>query len=208
MNNLDILNEIYHQGENITDWALQQFRQHYGDEKISTWDIFYYVYAVLHHPEYRSRFAENLKRELPRIPFMSEFKPFAEAGKKLAELHLQYETVAPYKLAYEWAAGKPVSYRVEKMRLNKDKSALTVNNALTLRGIPAEAFEYRLGNRSALDWVIDQYQVKTDSKSGMGSDPNGWSEDEKYIVELVGRVVAVSVQTVAIVKTLAGYPLG
>ncbi len=97
----------------------------------------------------------------------------------------------------------PVSYRVEKMRLNKDKNAIQINDTLTLRGIPAEAFEYRLGNRSALDWVIDQYQVSTDKRSGITRDPNGYSDDERYIVDLVERVVRVSVETVGIVRELA-----
>ncbi|MBZ0315577.1 MAG: hypothetical protein K8L91_04095, partial [Anaerolineae bacterium] len=136
------------------------------------------------------------------------FWAFAEAGRQLAALHLNYETVTPYALEYRWASGKPISYRVEKMRLNKEKTELKVNESLTLAGIPAAAFEYRLGNRSALDWVIDQYQVKEDKRSGITSDPNMYSEDERYIVELVGRVVAVSVQTVAIVNGLPGLGVG
>lgn len=187
--------------ENITDWALTQFRDHYSDPEISKWDIFYYVYVVLHHPDYRAKFADNLKRELPRIPFAPDFRSFADAGRKLADLHLNYETVEPYKLKWIEANGKPLSYRVEKMRLNKDKSAVTVNDSLTLAGIPPEAFDYKLGNRSALDWVIDQYQVTTDKRSGITSDPNR-ADDERYIVDLVGRVVAVSVATVDIVKAL------
>lgn len=192
--------------ENITDWALEQFRAHYADPTITKWDIFYYVYSLLHHPAYRERYADNLKRELPRIPYAPDFKAFAAAGHQLADLHLNYETVTPYPLTYQWAKGKPVDYRVEKMRLAKDKTALVVNPSLTLAGIPAAAFAYKLGNRSALDWVIDQYQVKTDKRSGITSDPNRYSDDEKYIVELVGRVVAVSVATARIVAELAASP--
>lgn len=187
--------------ENITDWALAQFRDHYSDQAISKWDIFYYVYGVLHHPSYREKFADNLKRELPRIPFTPEFRAFAEAGHKLAELHLKYEEVAPYKLDWIEAKDVPFSYRVEKMKLSKDKTQLMVNESLILAGIPPEAFNYRLGNRSALDWVIDQYQVSTDKRSGITSDPNR-EDDERYIVDLVGRVVTVSVETVQIVKGL------
>ncbi len=203
--------------ENITDWALKQFQAHYGDESISKWDIFYYVYALLHHPGYRARYADNLKRELPRIPFVPPlpdaqaegsgvrvFQAFSEAGKKLADLHLNYETVKPYEL--EWVAKNPISYRVEKMRLSKDKTAIQVNDTLTLKGIPPETFEYRLGNRSALDWVIDQYQVSTDKRSGITSDPNGYSDDERYIVNLVERVVRVSLETVQIVRGLEKLP--
>jgi very-short-patch-repair endonuclease len=175
-----------------------------GVRVITKWDIFYYVYGLLHHPAYRQRYADNLKRELPRIPFAPDFWAFADAGRKLADLHLNYETVEPYEL--EWVTTPPVSYHVEKMRLNKDKTVLTVNPTLTLQGIPPEAYEYRLGNRSALEWVIDQYQVSEDKRSGIVSDPNGYSDDERYIVNLVERVVRVSVETVEIVRGLAALP--
>ncbi|MBL8133863.1 MAG: DEAD/DEAH box helicase [Anaerolineae bacterium] len=190
--------------ENITDWALAQFREHYGDDQISKWDIFYYVYALLHHPAYREKYAANLKRDLPRIPYAPDFHGFARAGRRLAALHLDYETVEPYPLDYAWKPGKPITWRVEKMKLTPDRAALVVNDSLTLRGIPAQAFDYRLGSRSALDWVIDQYQVKTDKRSGITSDPNRYSDDERYIAQIVGRVVRVSVETVGIVAGLPG----
>ena len=126
---------------------------------------------------------------------------FADAGKKLAELHLNYEDHEPFDLKYVETPGVPLDYRVEKMKLGADKTSLKVNESLTLAGIPPEVFEYRLGNRSALDWVIDQYRVTEDSRSGIVSDPNR-ENDEDYIVKLVGRVVAVSVETVKIVKGL------
>ena len=188
--------------ENITDWALKQFRDHYKDNKISKLDIFYYVYAALHLPEYRDKFADNLKKELPRIPFLADFRPCSEAGKRLAEFHLGYERLEPWPLEWVHAAGKPLSYRVEKMKLDKDKTCLTVNESLALANIPPEAFDYRLGNRSALEWVIDQYQVSEDKRSGITSDPNR-PDDEEYIVRLVGQVVRVSVETVRIVSELS-----
>lgn len=188
--------------ENITDWALKQFRDHYKDRKIDKWAIFYYVYGLLHHGGYRQKYEGNLKRELPRIPFAPEFRPFAKAGEKLARLHLDYEKLKPWDLGFVETPGIPLSYRVEdKMRLSKDKLRLTVNPSLTLAGIPAETFEYRLGNRTALEWVIDQYQVSTDKRSGIVSDPNR-EDDEQYIVRLVGQVVRVSLETVQIVKDL------
>jgi very-short-patch-repair endonuclease len=234
--------------ENITDWALAQFRAHYADDTITKWDIFYYVYALLHHPGYRERYADNLKRELPRIPFVpkalsaltlnpspkgeglsedssllpsplgdglgmratgvmtnSGFWAFADAGRALAKLHLEYESVEPHPL--KWIVHKePISYRVEKMRLSKDKTSLKVNDTLTLDGIPPEVYEYKLGNRSALDWIIDQYQVTTDKRSGITSDPNGYSDDPQYIVRLVERIVTVSLETVRIVRGLAALP--
>ncbi len=119
----------------------------------------------------------------------------------MADLHLNYESLEPWPLEWIEAEGVPLDYRVEKMRLSKDKTQLVVNDSLTLGRIPPETFEYRLGNRSALDWVIDQYRVKTDKRSGITSDPNN-PDDEEYIVRLVGQVVRVSVETVKIVKGL------
>ncbi len=187
--------------ENITDWGFHRFQKHYHDDAITKEDIFYYVYGVLHHPGYRSKYADNLKRELPHIPFAPDFRAFSEAGRKLATLHLEYEQMPEYRLDMAVDQSKPLSYRVEKMRLSKDKTALKVNDSITLRGIPEAAFDYRLGNRSALEWVIDQYQVKEDKRSGIVSDPNN-PDDPKYIVRLVGQVIQVSVETAKIVKGL------
>src|SRR4029077_1172345 len=118
----------------------------------------------------------------------SGFWAFATAGKQLTGLHLNYEQLAPYPLQFLETEGVPLTYRIEdKMRLSKDKSAVTVNPSLTLAGIPPETFDYRLGNRSALEWVIDQYQVSTEKRSGIKSDPNR-PDDEQYIVRLVGQV--------------------
>jgi predicted helicase len=191
--------------ENITDWALNQFRDHYQDKKIDKWAIFHYVYGLLHHVGYREKFADNLKRELPRIPLAPDFWAFAQAGQKLAALHLDYEKLKPWDLEFVESPGVPLSYRVEdKMRLSKDKLRLTVNRSLTLAGIPPEAFNYRLGNRSALEWFVDQYQVSTDKRSGITSDPNR-EDDPEYIVRLVGQVIRVSMETVAIVNALPAY---
>ena len=200
---------------NITDYALDQFRRHYNDPAISKWDIFYYVYGLLHHPGYRERYALDLKRNLPRIPFAPAFRPYADAGELLADLHLNYESADRYPL--DWASTrKPVSYRVEKM-LPKGKvdsaegnykvyHTLKYNDTLTLRGIPERAFAYRLGNRSALDWIVDQYRVKTDKRSGITHDPNGYSDDPQYILQLIERVITVSLRTVHIVEGLSKLP--
>ncbi len=193
--------------ENITDWALTEFRRHYGDDRISKWDIFYYVYAVLHHPTYCTRYAANLKRELPHIPYTPDFHSFANAGKRLAEIHVNYEQQPEYPLKWIENTDVPLNWRVEKMRLSKDKTQLIYNDFLTLSGIPSSAFEYRLGNRSALDWVIDQYQFKTDKRSGIVNDPNRL-DDEQYIVRLIGQVIAVSLETVQIVGSLPSVGIG
>lgn len=190
--------------ENVTEWALGKFREAYGPEA-SRRDIFYYVYAVLHHPVYRERYAENLKRELPRIPLApsAAFRGFVQAGERLAGLHLKYEEIEPYPLEFLQNRDVPVSWRVTKMRLAPDKASLVVNEWLTLAGIPPECFEYRLGNRSALEWVIDQYQVRTDRRSGITSDPNR-PDDPEYIVRLVGQVIRVSLETQRIIAGLPG----
>ena len=187
--------------ENITDWALEQFRTHYQDPKITKWDIFHYTYALLHHPHYRQRYAANLKRELPRIPLAPEFHPFAIAGKRLTEIHINYEQQPEYRLKHIENKDLPIDWRVEKMRLSKDKTQIKYNDFLTLTGIPPETFEYKLGNRSALDWIIDQYQVSTDKRSGITNDPNRL-DDEEYIVRLIKQVITVSLETVKIVKGL------
>ena len=190
--------------ENITDWALAEFRDHYGDDTISKWDIFHYNYALLHHPTYREKYEMNLKRDLPHIPFAEDFWGFVTAGAELADLHVNYESCPKYDgLRYIETPGMPIDWSVERMRLLKDKTQLKYNDFLTLDGIPAEAFEYRLGNRSALEWVVDQYRVKTDKRSGIVNDPNRASEP-RYIVDLIGRVIHVSLRTVGIVGGLPG----
>ncbi len=190
--------------ENVTDWALDQFRTHYKNKKISKWDVFYYVYGLLHHAGYREKFTDNLKRELPRIPLAPDFPAFSAAGQELAKLHLDYEQLEPWPLVWLETPGVALSYHVEKMKLAKDKKSLVVNPWLTLAGIPPETFDYRLGNRSALDWVIDQYQISEDKRSGIRSDPNR-PDDPEYIVRLVGQVVRVSIETVRIVKGLPPF---
>ena len=193
--------------ENITDWALTQFREHYRDEKITEWDIFHYTYALLHHPAYRDRYQMNLKRDLPHIPFAPEFWEFVEAGRRLAEIHVHYEDQPQYKLDLIETPDMPLDWRVEQMKFSKDKTRIRYNDFLTLARIPAEAFQYRLGNRSALEWVVDQYRVKTDRRSGIENDPNR-ADDGEYIVDLIRKVISVSLETVEIVEELSMLEIG
>ena len=132
---------------------------------------------------------------------MKDFAAFARAGRQLAKWHLEYESVTPWPLKWVETPGVPLSYEVTKMKLSKDKTTLNVNDSLTLADIPPEVQRYRLGNRSALEWVVDQYQVSEDARSGIKSDPNRL-DDPEYIVRLVGQVVRVSVETVKIVEAL------
>jgi predicted helicase len=182
----------------LKDSAVAQLRQRYSDDSITKEDVFHYLYALLHHPEYRERYAANLKRELPRIPFAPDFAAFAQAGKELAHLHVEYESLDPWPLEFVENKDVPYSERVAKMKLSADRQSLKVNESITLTGIPAEAFEYRLGSRSALEWVVDQYQVKGES------DPNR-EDDPGYIVRLAGQVIRVSVETLRIVRALPNY---
>ena len=193
--------------ENITDWALRQFQEHYRDKQITKWDIFHYTYALLHHPVYRERYQVNLKRDLPHIPFAPAFWEFVEAGRRLAEIHVHYEDQPQYKLDLIETEGMSLDWGVERMRFSKDKTQIRYNDFLTLDGIPAEAFRYRLGNRSALEWVVDQYRVKTDRRSGIVNDPNR-VDDETYIVDLIRKVIGVSLETVGIVEGLSRLESG
>ncbi|KAB2928072.1 MAG: DEAD/DEAH box helicase [Candidatus Contendobacter sp.] len=186
--------------ENITDWALIHFCHHYRDSAIGKWDIFHYAYGLLHHSDYRRKYAANLRRELPRIPLVPDFWAFARAGQALAELHVHYEQQPAYPLKIQ-ATAQPLRWDVQKMKLNKEKTALIYNETLTLAGIPPGAFDYRLGNRSALDWIIDQYQTKTDPRSGIVNDPHR-PDEPRYIIELIQKVIYVSVETVRIIEAL------
>jgi predicted helicase len=187
--------------ENLTHWALDAFRQHYQDTDISKWDIFYYIYGLLHHAEYRQKYAVNLKRELPRILYVPDLWTYSQIGKQLAELHIHYEKQPEFPLTRIYAPGQPHQWEVKKMRLNKERTAIFYNDWLTLSGIPPEVFEYRLGNRSALEWVIEQYQIKTDARSGIVNDPNDY-ENPQAIIKLIGQVIQVSLETVKMVKGL------
>ncbi len=142
--------------------------------------------------------------DLPHIPLLHNIEAFQSCtriGKQLMALHLQYELAKEYPLQWVENQDVPFSWHVEKMRLTPDRSSLVVNQSLTLSGIPSECFAYRLGNRSALEWVIDQYQVSQDKRSGIVSDPNN-PEGEEYIVRLVGKVITVSLETVQFVNEL------
>ena len=191
--------------ENITDWALTKFRSHYQDDTITKWDIFHYNYGLLHHPDYREKYEANLKRDLPHIPFAEDFRGFAEAGARLADIHVNYESQPECdRLKFIQNPDMPLDWRVEKMKLSRDKTQIVYNNFLTIDGIPAQAFEYRLGTRSALEWVIDQYRVKTDKRSGIVNDPNR-ADDPQYIVKLIGKVITVSLETVDIIENLPAF---
>lgn len=197
----------YRRLDNVTDGILNDYQKSLGS-RVTKDEIFHYVYGVLHSPDYRARFGADLTKMLPRIPKVSDFDLFADAGRRLAELHLNYETVEPFPLKEERAVD--ANHRVEKMRYGKtgrltDKTKVIYNSDITISGVPLEAHEYMLGSRSAIDWIVERYQVKTDKSSGIVNDPNDWAEgdgDPRYILDLLARIVTVSVETVKIVKSL------
>ncbi|WP_030404974.1 MULTISPECIES: DEAD/DEAH box helicase [unclassified Streptomyces] len=203
----------YERVDNVTDAALYDFRKSYGSATISKDDIFYYTYGLLHSGQYRDRFAADLKKSLPRIPKVRDFQGFVEAGRKLADLHINYEQVEPYggiveKVSGDTSATPPTElYRVAKLKIPKakgqpDRSTIVYNHRVTLTNIPEEAYRYQLGARSAIEWIIDRYQVKVDKASKITNDPNDWSDDPRYIIDLLKRIVTVSLQTMKIVDGL------
>lgn len=205
----------YRRVDNITDGILAHYQQAFGDG-VSKDDVFFYVYGVLHSPQYRTRYAADLKRMLPRIPLSgsrADFESFTTAGRELSDLHISYEEVEPYPLHETHPIGVESweLYRVTKMRWDKtSKRSLIYNQHITLSDIPAEAHDYMLGSRSALEWLIDRYQVKTDKASGIVNDPNDWGRehgDPRYVIDLVKRVTRVSVETMRIVRGLPELPL-
>ena len=165
-------------------------KAHYENDAITKWAYLPLRLCATATPGYRDRYAANLKRELPRIPFAPEFRIFARAGKKLTELHIGYENVDEFHLQRIEKRDVPFSLRVEKMKLTPNRRELIYNESLTLSGIPPEVFDYKLGNRSALEWVIDQYRISPDGQS----DPNR-PDDEDYILRLIGQVITVSLET-------------
>ena len=205
----------YVQRENIPDAILAKFQETYTASKgasITKEDIFYYVYGILHSTEYKSRFDSDLKKMVPRIPFTQDFWAFSKAGRELAHWHLNYETIEPFALQQtgELDLGDPTYYQVQKMQFAKkgkevDKTTINVNSRLRLSGIPMEAYDYIVNGKSAIDWVMERYQITVDKDSGIRNDPNAWaieSDQPDYIVNLVKRVVRVSMETVKLVKAL------
>lgn len=203
----------YTRRDGITDWILSTARKQYGS-KVTKEDIFYYVYGILHSPAYRKVFAVDLKKMLPRLPLVDnrdDFRAFSAAGRALAELHLNYETIEPYKDAkVTLDPNAYINYRVEKMRFGKngkevDKSTIIYNNQITISKIPFKAYDYVLNGKSAIDWIMERYAVTTDNKSGIRNDPNDWAaehNDEKYILNLLLRIITVSLETCKIVASL------
>lgn len=216
--------EKYIRRDAISDFIYEQAKKQYG-KNVTKEDIFYYVYGFLHSKEYREMFANDLKKMLPRLPLLEEVKDFwafSKAGRQLADLHLNYETVAPYPgvvtlysplnvVGTMSQAGKEemeyLNYRVEKMRFPKkgQKDAIIYNSQIVIENIPAKAYEYVINGKSAIEWIMERYQITTHKDSGITNNPNDWSKEvgnPRYILDLMLSIINVSVQTVDIVEGL------
>jgi len=212
----------YRRRDAITDAILKAFREAY-EKKVTKEDIFYYVYGILHSPEYRQRFAADLKKMLPRIPLTKEtadFWAFSKAGRDLAEWHLNYETVELWPLVEhvdKLGLDPWEQFKVKKMTFARpsaeqkaegekwDKTRIIYNSHLTISHIPLEAYEYVVNGKSAIEWIMERYQVTRDKDSGIVNDPNDWCKEHdqpRYIVDLIARVARVSIETMKIVNSL------
>ena len=197
---------IRHDG--ITDFIHQQAKEKYG-HKVTKEDIFYYVYGILHSEDYRTKFAADLKKMLPRIPLVDktdDFWAFSNAGRDLAKLHLNYEDQAPLS-SVKVSGEENGNFKVTKMKFKskEDKSEIVYNDSIKVSNIPAEAYEYVINGKSAIEWILDRYQVTINKDSQIKNDPNDWAEEHnkpRYILDLLLSVISLSVATVKIVKSL------
>ena len=217
-NQIPVILDGYRRVDNVTDATLASYREHYKDAGITKEDIFFYVYALLHHPEYRERYEDDLKKMLPHIPRAAGFHTYASVGRELADLHVNYERVEPYPSVQEEAslhapADPWERYRIgeRKMRFpklgrrDKDFTRLEYNEYVILVGIPEQAQGYSISGRSPLEWIIDRYHVKTDKASGIVNDPNDFLREQgrpDAVVDLIKRLVTVSMHTQELVASL------
>lgn len=200
--------ETYRKRYAISDTALHRFKTVYGN-RITKEDIFYYIYAVLHSKDYISAYEDNLAKEMVRIPTLEKFPKYVDIGKKLAELHLNYETpVNASELGLEITVNKE-DYSVNKMRFRKigkenDKSTIIFNDHITIGNIPEKAYKYVVNGRSAVEWIMESYRIKTDKDSGITDDPNTYG-DNKYIFNLLISVINVSLKTLDLIDSMPEY---
>ena len=198
-------NEDYRRHSGISDFILQRAREEYGP-KVTHEDVFFYVYGLLHSPDYRKRFSSDLKKTLARIPLVAtaqDFKAFVKAGRKLADLHLNYET-GPLCSQLIITGDKTNNLKVSKMRFpsKDDKGTILFNDSIKIENIPMAAYEYVVNGKSAIEWVMERYAVTTNADSGIVNDPNLWSDNPRYILDLVSRVIQMSVETQKLVASL------
>lgn len=203
--------ERYTRKDGISDFIHQKAIVQYGGD-VTKEDIFYYVYGILHSPEYRKRFVDDLKKSLPRLPLVKnkgDFEIFSRAGRALADLHLNYENRKPPKTVYVIGA-ESGNFHVEKMRFGgkgkeKDKTLIQYNSSIRIENIPLNAYEYIVNGKSAIEWIMERYAISTDKASGIVNDPNDWAIEHnqpRYILDLVLSIITVSIETMRIVHSL------
>ena len=190
-------------GQQYHPVGLQQVREHYGDAGITPEEIFAYTYAVLHDPAYREEYAVDLLREFPRLPFYRDFHRWAEMGQRLLDLHIGFESAEPYPLERHDREG--VDPRRAILRADKEQGTITLDERTTLSGVPSKAWEYRLGSRSALEWVLDQYKERKPRDPTIRERFNNYrfSDHKERVIDLLQRVCTVSVETMEIVDGMA-----
>ncbi|HCQ22027.1 MAG: DNA methyltransferase [Aphanizomenon flos-aquae LD13] len=191
--------------DNITDWGLKQIQTHYQDTTITKIDIFHYTYAVLHNPAYRTKYELNLKREFPRLPYYENFPKWVNWGKQLMEIHINYETVTPYNLTRVDIPLKDNQKTPKpKLKADKTKDSIILDDVTTLSNIPKIAWEYMLGNRSALEWILDQYKEKKPKDPTIAEKFNTYrfADYKEQVIDLLMRVCTVSVETMKIIKEM------
>jgi len=190
--------------DNITDWGLTQFQTHYNDKTIKKIDIFHYTYAVLHNPIYQQKYEQNLKRDFPRIPFYDNFPQWVTWGKQLMELHINYETINPYPLTRVNSSETEITNPKPKLKADKIKNEIILDTVTSLTDIPKTAWEYRLGNRSALEWILDQYKEKKPKDETIAKQFNNYrfADYKEQVINLLMRVCTVSVETVKIIQAM------
>ena len=207
-----------HRIDNITDWSLAEFRKHYQPgrgrkaQPVTKEAIFHYVYAVLHDPVYREKYAQNLKREFPRIPLHGDdeaaFWQWAGWGEALMALHIGYETVEPFALRRTEVPDTKVRAAGQSpkamLKADRDTGFITLDSETTLAGVPPEAWTYRLGNRSALEWVLDQYKERKPKDPTIRAkfDTYRFADHKEHVIDLLCRVTTVSVETMRIVEAM------
>ena len=193
--------------DNITDWSLDQFRKYYQpgrgkkDRPITKEAIFHYVYGVLHDPVYREKYALNLKREFPRIPFYPDFWKWAGWGERLMDLHLNYETVEPYPLDIQTLKVSETFRVLPRLIARKDQGLIEVDTITTLRGVPSAAWDYRLGTYTALEWILERYKEKTPKDPTIREKFNTYrfADYKEQVIDLLQRVCTVSVETMKVI---------
>jgi len=185
--------------ENITNWGLQQFIKHYENDKITKDEIFYYIYAVLHNPAYRKKYEQNLRRDFPRIPFYQNFENWVSWGKKLTYLHIDYEKIEPFKLKINQEKSLKEIPKT-KLKVDRELGEIILDENTSISGIPEKVWQYKLGNRSALEWIVDQYKEKNPSDPTVKEKFNNYkfSDYKPTVIDLIMRICTVSIMTVEI----------